>query len=691
MSDDDEQLQTLTVAPSYVVAPDEALGEALGDLPFAIRERLTLRGLHSAGGIGEVWRAYDEVLEREVALKRLRPQQGRHPEHRARFTREARLTGQLDHPGIIPVYEYGSDEAGAHCFYTMRFVRGRTLREVIAAFHATRVAQGLPLLGSEFVHLLGQFVSVCNTVAFAHSRKVVHRDLKGDNIIIGDFGEVVVLDWGLAKRLGDDEIALADAPTRSSDPLSTMQGEQLGTPAYMAPEQALGQIDRIEPRTDVYGLAAILFEILTGEPPFYGASLTEILARIVDEPPREPRSLVVDVPIELEQLCLRGLAKAIDDRPASASELGAAVEGWMNTLTERAQTERERERFFELSLDLLGLLDRRATIHQSNAAWTHALGWSRDELAATSFDALVVAEDRERVRAQLDALWAGGGHQNLELRMRRAAGGHRWIDWSLRSLPHEVGLYLVGRDVTDRKQAEQEVEGLLESSPDAMCVIDERARIVRVNAQLERMFGYARAQLLDQAIEVLVPEHLRERHRGHVARFLADPSARPMGSGMSLVGQRADGSLFAVEVSLGPVQTEARLLIACTLRDIGERRRLEHTMMAILDAAPDAMITVDRTGIIRMVNRQTERLFGYPRDALLGQSIELLVPERHRPGHAAHVESFTRAPQPRSMGAGRILHGRHQDGHEFAIQVSLSPVETSEGLLIASAIRPVIE
>jgi PAS domain S-box-containing protein len=275
--------------------------------------------------------------------------------------------------------------------------------------------------------------------------------------------------------------------------------------------------------------------------------------------------------------------------------------------------------------------------------------------------------------------------------MRRAAGGWRWIDWSVRSLPDELGLYLVGRDVTERKQAEREVEGLLESSPDAVCVIDERARIVRVNVQLERMFGHARSELLGQPIEVLVPEQLRERHRGHVARFLAEPSARPMGSGMSLIGQRADGSQFPVEVSLGPVQTEARTLIACTLRDIGERRRLEHTMMAILDAAPDAMITVDRAGIIRMVNRQTERLFGYPREALLGHSIELLVPERWRAGHAAHVESFAGTPRPRSMAAGRALRGRHRDGHEFAIQVSLSPVETADGLLIASAIRAIDE
>ena len=169
--------------------------------PVHVRERITLRGLHSSGGIGEVWRAYDEVLGREVALKRLRADKADSAANRSRFFREARLTGQLDHPGVVPVYDYTTTEDGKHCFYTMRFLRGRTLLEVIDEFHAQRREQGLPLVSSRFLELLGYFTSVCNTVAFAHSRGVIHRDLKGDNVIVGDYGEVVVLDWGLAKQL----------------------------------------------------------------------------------------------------------------------------------------------------------------------------------------------------------------------------------------------------------------------------------------------------------------------------------------------------------------------------------------------------------------------------------------------------------------------------------------------------------
>jgi PAS domain S-box-containing protein len=683
--DDDDPSHIMTVEappPSLPVRSDER-----GDISFVIREQIVLRGLHSSGGIGEVWRAYDQVLEREIALKRLQPEFGRDAAHRARFSREAKLTGQLDHPGIVPVYEYSGDQGG-DCYYTMRFVRGRTFREIIAAFHQARIKDAGPLLCSRFLRLLGQFVSICNTIAFAHSRQVIHRDIKSDNVIVGDFGEVVVLDWGLAKRIEDDEILSSSSRPASESALMTAQGTKLGTPAYMAPEQALGEIDRIERRTDVYGLAAILYEILTGRPPFEG-SVAHVLRAITEQSPPPPRSLVVDVPVELEEICLRGLAKRIDERQQSASALGLAVNGWMVALAEHKRIEQERERFFDLSSDLLALVDRQGNIGQCNAAWTSALGFSPDQLRSASFIALVLADDRSHAQSKLDAIWVGGGQLGFEVRMGTADGGYRWIDWSAKSMPDDVALYLVGRDITERKHTEQEVEGLLESAPDATCVIDDTGIIVRVNAQLERMFGHERTQLLGQRVEVLVPEHLRERHVDHVARFISKPTSRPMGSGLNLVGQRADKSLFSVEVSLSPVQTERGLLISCTLRDAEVRRRVERTMMAILEAAPDAMITVDRSQAIRLVNRQAEALFGYDRSELLGQPLDLLIPERDRAAHVGHVERFASNPIRRNMGTGQPLRGRHKDGHEFVIQVSLSPVETEDGLLISSAVRPI--
>ncbi|KIG13600.1 Serine/threonine protein kinase PrkC, regulator of stationary phase [Enhygromyxa salina] len=316
--------------------------ERAGDgMPF-VCDRIKLRELHSSGGIGEVWRAFDEVLRREVALKRLKHDQADHADHRAHFLREAQITGQLEHPGIVPLYDYRCDDDGSRCFYTMRFVQGRTLSEVISAFHQRRIETGESLRSAAFFQLLEYFGSVCNTIGFAHSKGIVHRDLKGDNVVVGNFGEVVVLDWGLAKRLDAPEPAAAGdrAPSPAGPPslvsvTSTMPGERLGTPAYMAPEQALGLNDRIDQRTDVYGLAAILYEILTSRPPFRGDDVLSVMDAVAHEPPSRPSKWVADVPLTLERICLRGLDKSMDARQQSVLELAAQVREWLSTLAGR--------------------------------------------------------------------------------------------------------------------------------------------------------------------------------------------------------------------------------------------------------------------------------------------------------------------------------------------------------------------
>jgi eukaryotic-like serine/threonine-protein kinase len=736
---DNNELATLTMQPTQAAGEGGGATAPTSDAieqfwsALSVRERITLRGLHSSGGIGEVWRAFDEVLGREVALKRLRHDKADSDANRARFFREARLTGQLDHPGIVPVYDYANSSDGRHCYYTMRFVQGRTLREAIAEFHGARVEHGAPLLGSPLLDLLHAFVSVANTVAFAHSRGVIHRDLKSDNVILGDFGEVIVLDWGLAKLL--DELEPDPDPERGSEPAPepssagareagvaagsgsvtgsgsgsrsgaraaadaslTLQGELLGTPAYMAPEQALGWIDRIDERTDVYGLAAILYEILTGEPPFRG-QLDALIEAVVQAPPLPPSQRVPGVPAALEQICLRGLAKRMTERPDSAAELAAEVRRWLSDLAEQRRSEHERERFFDLSGDLLAIVDREGRLRQSNRGWATVLGWSADARADLCLAELVDPGDRAQLLAALAEVGPELEQAELELAMRMApapdsgpeSGPHprRWIHWQLRWLPSEEGVYLVGRDVSERRAREREVEGLLESAPDPMCVVDEAGTIVRVNAQLERMFGYPRTELLGQAIEVLVPAPLRERHRGHIARYLAAPQLRPMGAALSLAGQRRDGSVFGVEISLSPVTTDARTLIACTLRDADARRKLERQIKAVLDAAPDAMIVVDRAGRIVIVNRQTEALFGYAREQLVGEPLEILIPERARTRHREHMRRYLADPSARPMAAGQRLTALSRDGLEFAVEISLSPVDTDDGLVICSAIRP---
>jgi serine/threonine-protein kinase len=293
------------------------------------RARYTLRRLHATGGIGQVWLARDEDLGRDVALKELRPDRGDSPAAAARFLEEAQITGQLEHPGIVPVYELVRTPDGPPC-YAMRFVGGRTLADAVRDYHRKRQAGAARPL--ELRELLTAFVGVCQAVAYAHSRGVLHRDLKPANIALGDYGEVLVLDWGLAKVLGTAEEPTRLLPVRlgGGDGVGrTQQGQVLGTPSYMAPEQAEGRLDLVDTRSDVYGLGAILYEILTGVPPFSGADTPEVVKRVVQEPPLPPRQRVPATPPALAAVCLRALAKAPAARYGSARELAQEVGRWL--------------------------------------------------------------------------------------------------------------------------------------------------------------------------------------------------------------------------------------------------------------------------------------------------------------------------------------------------------------------------
>jgi serine/threonine-protein kinase len=293
------------------------------------RHRYTRTRLHARGNIGQVWLAHDENLGRDVALKELRPDRQDNPAAVDRFLEEAKVTGQLEHPGVVPVYEMVQPKEGQP-FYAMRFIGRRTLADAIQEYHRKRQAgEAGPL---DLRELLAAFVAVCNAVAYAHSRGVLHRDLKPANVALGEFAEVIVLDWGLAKVVGRPEeqasrLPVSLGPADGTD--RTQQGQVLGTPAYMAPEQAEGRHDLVGKPTDVYGLGAILYEVLTGGPPFTGPEIPEVLKRIVQEPPTPPRQLVATTPAALEAVCLKALAKRPEMRYASARDLARDVDRWL--------------------------------------------------------------------------------------------------------------------------------------------------------------------------------------------------------------------------------------------------------------------------------------------------------------------------------------------------------------------------
>jgi protein-histidine pros-kinase len=241
------------------------------------------------------------------------------------------------------------------------------------------------------------------------------------------------------------------------------------------------------------------------------------------------------------------------------------------------------------------------------------------------------------------------------------------------------------------KSAEGLFEALLEAAPDAMLVLRDDGRMVLINNQVERLFGYARHELIGQPVELLVPKRFHREHPSHRSAYFGDPRTRPMGVGLDLYGCKKDGTEFPAEISLAPLRSSEGLLVTAAIRDISDRKRAEQMLRDLLEAAPDAMVIGDFNGMIHLVNAQTEHLFGYSRDELIGKQIEILVPERYRQHHPAHRHRYFGAPRPRSMASGIDLHGLRKDGSEFSAEISLSPIHTPSGTLVMAAVRNVNE
>jgi serine/threonine-protein kinase len=590
------------------------------------------------GGMGVVFAGWDTQLEREVAIKVLAisPQRLARTQ---RFLREARIASRLNHPGIMAIHEFGvcGDRLA---FIVMRLLEGQTLRALLASCQDRLL---------ELPQLLTVFLQTCQAVAFAHDQGVIHRDIKPDNIMVGHYGVVTVMDWGLAKTLpnlyqqGDSAVSddshewpPADARSSPSTELQTDCGTIFGTSSYLPPEQARGDTGLVDKRSDVFALGAILCEILTGLPPFTTGSalsnwvqsakgcLDSALERL--DASRGPPPII--------NLAKRCLAAAPQDRPFSAQALVDEVTAYLEDGQRRA--EQQLVQFFDLSVDLFCIAGRNGYFSRVNENFPRLLGYPATELLSRKFLEFVHPEDINATVAEVERLGRGEPTIQFLNRYRHADGNYLWLEWTARSVPHEGLIYAVARDVTERMSADEarahlererfRLAEIVDSADDAIVSKDLSGVVLSWNRGAEKLFGYTADEMVGKSVTKLIPpEKLREEEA-----ILALLRAGKRVDHFETVRITKDGRRIDISASVSPIHDAHGQFIAAAkiARDIGDRKTLEadleRSRKELADFTENAVLPlhwVDGNGTILWANQAELDFLGYSREEYIGAPI----------------------------------------------------------------------
>lgn len=421
---------------------------------FASSEYEIVREL-ARGGMGIIYEAIDIRLDRQVAVKVLRPDHQKKRSLVQRFTEEARIMSALQHPGIAPIYQVGTCEDGRP-FHVMKLVRGSTLATLLSIFHSDE-SDICETQRTSFSSLINIFADVCQALAYTHSRGILHLDLKPANVMVGAFGEVHLMDWGLSRPLEAYGGSLAKAgstPLPKLEPASVRKRARLkgrhqihGTPAYMSPEQARGTLcDR---RSDVFGLGAILAEILTGSPPYWGKSSRQVFGRAFYGQINKISDALdqVDTDCSLVRLAQKCLSIKREHRPRNASEVASELAAYQQTRLQRV--EHDFERFFDLSLDLFCIAGTDGYFRRINSNFSRVLGYTEKDLLSRPFLDFVQPEDRAETIRVMKVLQDGEPVVRFRNRYITASGNVVVFEWTAKSMAGENLVFAVARDVSE--------------------------------------------------------------------------------------------------------------------------------------------------------------------------------------------------------------------------------------------------